>query len=447
MTWALTFHILVIALLFGLLRLPTGVVRGIAAWKEIAGVCLLLVVIARSAFGRGPHVTVGAADLFAGGWIALTLVFFLTQSVLLHDFVPLKAASFGLRDAAYFVLFYFVGRATPEIGRDDRMLKRAFAVLCVTCTVAVVEQMFVTPQMLVLLGVGSYVRDFLGTEVFTQGNVYGLPDNYWSLMGGHLVRRSGSVFLSSQGFALIFVVLLPPATIWVLRREGRGRLAARIGYGIIWAGLLVTFTRAAIAVGAMQLAVILGSRHKVTSVALAVAVGLAVGLVSMAVVPGLGTFVLETLTWQSGSSASHLKDWVAGVTAFLEQPWGYGLGTTDQSAVRGGLKPITADNLYLKYAVEMGVPGLVLLLGTLGSFIRAGAKLSRFASDPNQRAIGMTVVLATVGVVLYGVTGVIFSDPLVAYLLFWFAGAAVTLAQQIPETSPVALRAYAEAYA
>lgn len=432
MTWALTFHILVIALLFGLLHLPAEVVRVIAAWKEIAGVCLLLLVIARCALGRGPNVSVVAADLFAGGWVALTVVFFLTQNVLLHDFVPLKAASFGLRDAAYFVLFYFVGRATPEIGLDDRMLKRAFWVLCVTCTVAVLEQMFVTPQMLVLLGVGSYVRDFLGTEVFTQGNVYGLPDNYWSLMGGHLVRRSGSVFLSSQGFALIFVVLLPPATIWVMRREGQGRLAARVGYGVIWAGLLVTFTRAAIAVGALQLAVILSTRRKLTSVALAGAVALAVGLLGMAVVPGLATFVLETVTWQSGSSASHIKDWVAGVTAFIDQPWGYGLGTTDQSAVRGGIDPITADNLYLKYAVEMGVPGLALLVGTLGSFIRAGSTLSRLGADPDQRALGLTVVLAATGVALYGVTGVIFSDPLVAYLLFWFAGAAVTLAQRVP---------------
>lgn len=436
MTWALTFHILAIALLFGLLRLPTNVVRVIAAWKEIAGVCLLLLVIARSALGRGPHVTIVAADLFAGGWIALTLVFFLTQSVLLHDFVPLKAASFGLRDAAYFVLFYFVGRATPEIGQDDRMLRRAFMILCITSTVAVLEQLFITPQMLVVIGVASYVRDFLGTEVFTQGNAYGLPDNYWSLMGGHLVRRSGSVFLSSQGFAMIFLVLLPPATIWVLRREGRGALAARVGYGIIWAGLLVTFTRAAIAVSMLQLVSILAARHKLTSVALTAAVGLGVGLVGMVVVPGLATFVLETLTWQSGSSASHVKDWTAGFTAFLEQPWGYGIGTTDQSAVRGGLEPITGDNLYLKYAVEMGVPGLALLIGTFASFIRAGVKLSRFGTDANQRALGSTVVLATTGVVFYGLTSGIFGDPIVSYLLFWFAGTAVTLAQRIRDVVP-----------
>ena len=441
-TWALTFHILVIALLFGFVHLPGTVVRGIAAWKEIAGVLLFIAVVVRMAAGRGPRVRVAAADLFAGGWIALACVVFLTENVVLRDFVPLTASLFGLRDGAFFVLFYFVGRATPEIAMDDRLAKRAFAVLVVTCVVAIAEQLFVTPQMLVLLGVGSYVRDFLGTAVFTQGNIYGLPDNYWSLMGGHLVRRSGSVFLSSQGFALIFVIFLPAATLHVLRRTRRNSVALLAGYAIIWAGLAVTFTRAAIAIGAAQALIILASRRRVTGVALMATIGMVMFLVAIVVVPGLGTFVLETITWQTGSSQSHMKDWIDGVTAFLQQPWGYGLGTADQSAVRGGLVPITSDNLYLKYAVELGVPGLVALIGTLGCFVTAGHRLARFGASQSERELGTTVALATVGVAIYGMTAVMFSDPIVAYLLFWLGGATVTLAQRTEQVIVPAL-AYA----
>ncbi len=430
-TWALTFHILVIALLFGFVRLPGTLVHGIAAWKEIAGVLLFAAVVVRMMTGRGPRVRIAAADLFAGGWVALALVAFLTENVVMRDFVPLTASLFGLRDAAFFVIFYFVGRATPEIAGDERLAKRAFAVLLVTCVVAIGEQLFVTPQMLALLGVGSYVRDFIGAGLFTRGNVYGLPDNYWSLMGGHMVRRSGSVFLSSQGFALIFIIFLPAATLWVLRNERERKLWMYLGYAIIWTGLAVTFTRAAIAIGAAQVLFILAARRRVTGVALMATVGVALFLIAVAVVPGLGTFALETVTWQTGSSQSHLKDWVDGVAAFLQQPWGYGLGTADQSAVRGGLVPITSDNLYLKYAVELGVPGLVVLLGTLGCFIGAGRRLATFGSTEDERAFGTTVALATVGIALYGVTAVMFSEPLVAYLLFWVGGSAVTLSQQL----------------
>jgi hypothetical protein len=441
-TWALTFHILVIALLFGLVRLPATLVRGIAAWKEIAGVLLVIVVAIRAATGRGPRVRIAAADLCAGGWLALAIVAFLTENVVLRDFIPLKAAAFGLRDSAFFVLFYFIGRATPEIGTDDRFAKRAFVVLLVVCSVGVAEQLFVTPQMLVLIGVGTYVRDFLGTALFTEGNVYGLPSNYWSLMGGHLVRRSGSVFLSSQGFGLMFVVFLPTATLWVIQAKREKRLFLYIAYAIIWAGLAATFTRAAIAIGAAQVLFILASRRRLTGVALMATAGLVLALVAIAVVPGLGTFALETVTWQTGSSQSHVKDWVNGVTAFLQQPWGYGLGTADQSAVRGGLIPITADNLYLTYAVQLGVPGLAALLGTLGCFIGSGHRLATFGASESERMLGTTVVLATAGIAVYGMTSVMFGDPLVADMLFWFGGAAVTLAQR---TEPHRIRALAYA--
>lgn len=442
-TWGLTFHILAVALLFGLFRLPTNVVRGIAAWKEVAGVLLLAAVIVRMMAGRGPRASICTADLCAGGWVALTVIFFVTENAVWQDSIPLKAALFGLRDTCYFVIFYFVGRATPEIARDERWLKRAFFVLLITSAAAVLEQIFVTPQMLVLLGVASYVRDFLGTELFTQGNVYGLPANYWTLMGGHLVRRSGSVFLSSQGFAAIFLVLFPGATIWVLDRRDRARTWAIAAYIVIWAGLLATFTRAAIGVSILQLGIILTSRRRVTGLALAGAIGLAVLIAGVVAVPGLATFVLETITWQSGSSTSHVKDWVAGISAFLEQPWGYGLGTADQSAVRGGLDPITADNLYLAYAVQTGVLGLLLLLGTLGSFLRAGARLIHTGISESERALGMTVFLATLGIVLYGMTSVIFGDPIVSYLLFWFAGAAVTLSQRERAPVPLVVESYA----
>jgi O-antigen ligase len=160
------------------------------------------------------------------------------------------------------------------------------------------------------------------------------------------------------------------------------------------------------------------------------------------VVPGLGTFALETVTWQTGSSQSHVKDWVNGVTAFLQQPWGYGLGTADQSAVRGGLIPITADNLYLTYAVQLGVPGLAALLGTLGCFIGSGHRLATFGASESERMLGTTVVLATAGIAVYGMTSVMFGDPLVADMLFWFGGAAVTLAQR---TEPHRIRALAYA--
>lgn len=429
-TWGLTFHILAIAVLFGLFRLPENTVRSIAAWKEIFAVIVVVATIVRVASGAGPRTGVLPTDLLAGGWITLALLFAITENTVWRNNVPPLAALFGLRDAAFFVLFYFVGRGTPEVGNDTRVLKRAFVLLGIVSAIAVLEQFLVTPQMLVAMGVASYVNNFLGTPMATANNIYGLPDNYWSLMGGHLVRRSGSVFLSSQGFATPFLVLLPAATMWLWGRAKSPTRLQRVVYGIIWLGLILSFTRSVILICALQLIITLIYFRRPTGAALAAGVCLAALLTVMALSPTIANFVFETITWQSASSTSHMKDWTNGVIAFFQQPWGWGLGTTDQAAERAGLAPITADNMFLKYAVEMGALGLAIVLASLVAFASAGVRLMKSARTDAQRAMGATVALATLGIAADGMTAVVFNNPIVAYLFFWFAGVAVTLAYQ-----------------
>lgn len=444
LTWGLTFHILAIALLFGFFRMSENTVRAIAAWKEMFAVLVLVATIVRMARGAGTRNSVAPADLLAGGWIGLAVIFVITENVVWRNNITTVGAFLGLRDAAFFVLFYFVGRGTPEIGEDDRMLKRAFLVLAVVSTVAVLEQIFVTPRMLVAMGVASYVNTFLGTPLSTAGNAFGLPDNYWSLMGGHLVRRSGSVFLSSQGFATPFLVLLPAATMWLWGQAKSPTFWQRVWYCVIWAGLLASFTRAVILICALQLLLALIYLKRPTGAALIASLCVTALVAVMVAFPSIANFIFETITWQSGSSTSHLKDWTNGITAFFQRPWGYGLGTTDQTAERVGLAPITADNMYLKYAVEMGVLGLLAIVAALAAFTVASITLIRSGATSTQRALGVTVALATLGIAADGMTAVVFNNPIVAYLFFWFAGACVTLAQRTaPGFAPTPIPALA----
>lgn len=440
--WGLVFHILAIAVLFGALHLPENLVRAIAAWKEAAVVLLVVVVSIRAAAGRGSGSRIGLVDVLIMAWLGLGIFFFVTEDIVWGDTIPLRAAAYGLRDVAFFLLLFFVGRATPEIVTDPRTLRRLYAVLLLTSVVAVIERLFVTPGMLVVLGVASYVQDFLGTSAYTLGNVYGLPDNYWTDMGGHLVRRAGSVYLSSQAFATPFVLFLPGATMWAWHAR-RPSTWLVLGYVVIWAGLILTFTRAAVVICAFQVLLILLYRRRVTAAALAAAAGTGIVLIALVALPGLANFVADTLTWQNGSSVSHLKDMTAGVTAFVQAPWGHGLATTDQTAVRAGLTPITSDNLYLKFAVEMGLPGLVAHVATMFAIGVTGLRLMREGSSAEQQAFGATVALGALGIALDGMFGVLFSHPLIGYIFFWFAGSAVTASLQMDDsraTSASALR-------
>jgi hypothetical protein len=157
---------------------------------------------------------------------------------------------------------------------------------------------------------------------------------------------------------------------------------------------------------------------------------LAAFLLAILFLPGLPGFVWDTITWQTGSSASHINDWTKGFNAFFERPWGWGLGTTDESAIRSGIDPVTADNGYFKYAVELGAEGLIAHLAIYLGIGIASFKVARGASTEMRRLLGTVVLFTTVGVMINAVTGVVFNALVLSYLYFWFAGAVVTVAQR-----------------
>jgi hypothetical protein len=157
---------------------------------------------------------------------------------------------------------------------------------------------------------------------------------------------------------------------------------------------------------------------------------LAVLLTALILVPGLASFVLQTATFQTASSYSHVFDWRSGLVAFFEQPWGHGLGSSDQVAARFGRRPLTADNMFLGYAVDLGALGLIgylAVLVTLGFF---SWRLFETAPAPGIRMVAATVFLTTLGIVLNGTSSSQFNSVFLAYNFFILAGAAISAYQR-----------------
>ncbi len=434
-SWGLPFHSLLVAMLFGGLGLGIGTVRALAAWKEIAVIAMVILVILRAATGRGPRVAVSWIDMVVASLMATALVFLIAGKAVFRIELPAGTALYGIRDIAFFLLLYFVGRATPEIVDDPNTMRRLYIIVLLTSAIAIVERLLVTPDMLVLLGVASYFQDFLNVSAFTAGNEFGLPTNYWTHIGGIEMQRAGSVYLSSQGFAMPFLILMPMATVWVFGAAKRITMSMKIEYAIIWAGLLLSITRMTIIVCIIQLVmIVIMLRKPERAVAGLILAALAV-VVAMIAVPGIAGFIWDTLTWQTGSSASHAKDWGKGFTAFFDHPLGSGLGTTDQSAIRFGLDPLTADNGYFKYAVELGIEGLLAHLAIFAGIAVSSFKVARRGSTLGRRLMGVVVLFTTIGIMINATTGVVFNALVVAYLYFWFAGAIVTICQMeaVPE--------------
>ena len=428
--WLLPFHIVAMAILFGGLGLSVTVVRAIAAWKEALVALLVSLTVLRAVATGGPRgaVRVQWPDLAVAGLGMLALAYLIGAGAWFGADLPLGAQLLGWRDAVFFTLLYFVGRATPEVAEDPRYLRALFAVGVVTSVIAILERLFVSPDMLVLLGASRYIQEFIGIAQITKSNVYGLPDNYWTGIGDYVVRRTGSTYLSSQGFAVPFIIILPAATLWVFSEHWRHRVLGWLGYLALWIGLLLSVTRMTTLVCVLQVLLLTVVRRRWS---LAVGAGLLsiLGLVlALFIVPGLSTFVWETLTWQTGSSLSHLTDWGDALDNVAAHPLGVGLGAADQTALRFGLTPLAMDNQYFKYAVEMGLAGGACYVAVLTGICLAGFRASRAANGDLTKLYGLMTAVIALGLALNGLTTAAFTNPFVAYVFFWLAGTAVTAA-------------------
>lgn len=417
------------AVLFGALGLDMQLVRVIAAWKEILLLILLVAICVRAGVRRSPGGAIAAPDFLIGALVATALAYLVAANTIFRAGLPQSSQLLGFRDAVYFLLAYFVGRSAPGLVGDAIVIKRLFTLTIIICVIGILERIFMTPEMLVAVGVAAYFQEFLGVAAFTVGNEYGLPMNYWAGIGGVAVRRAGSVFLSGQGFAVPMLLLFPIALVWTFHRE-RTTAARVLGMAAIAVGLLLTLTRMTIAVVFVQVVIFAAVKRRPEWALPGLAAGTALLLVLLAVFPGFTEFVWHTLTFQESSTASHARDWSRGIAAFFERPWGWGLGTADQTAVRAGLVPITGDNLYLKYSAELGILGIGLLVAIFAAIGAAAYRLFRHSASADGQRLGLIVLLATVGIALNGITGSVFNSVPLAWLYFWMAGAAITWEQR-----------------
>ena len=424
--WLLPFHILVVAFLFGALGWSTPVVRAIAAWKEALIALLVSLAILRLAMREGPTTGIQWLDLAVGGLIVLGLAYLVGAGVWFDAGLPAVAQLYGFRDAAFVALLYFVGRATPEAATSPRHLQALFIVGVVTSVIAVFERLLVGPELLVLLGAARYVQDFLGAGAITRGNVYGLPDNYWTTIGDQLVRRAGSVYLSAQGFAIPFLLIMPAATLRVTAAERPPSRLAWLAYLVLWIALLLTVTRLTIVACVVQTVLILALRRRW---GVLVGGGSAVVLAFLALLattPGFAAFVWDTLTWETGSSVSHLEDWRTGLENLLRHPLGVGLGATEMTAFRFGLTPLAGDNQYLRFGVELGFAGLALHLAVLCGTALGGLRAWRHCRSDAVRDTGLLVCMTALGIAINAWTAAVFNSMLLAYVFFWLTGSVAT---------------------
>lgn len=434
--WLLPFHVVTMAVLYGGLGVPEGIVRALAAWKEALVAACVLAAIVHVVQGRGRITARGLTVTWVDGAVASLVLIAVGHVVVAGPWLGSSLSGIGtayaFRDVALFLFLYFVGRATGrDVADNDATLSRLFAIGIVTAALGVLEYIFVPPELLAAIGTSRYFSEFLNAGAFTSGNALGLPDNYVDLIGGHLVRRAGSTYLASTGLAAAQVVSIAAASVLLFRRDRPARAWRTIGYIIVWVGLLLSITRMSI-VASLAETLIVAFWYRRRGVALGVAASIVGAVIAAtALVPGFGAFVWETLTFQSASSVTHVTAWTNAFDIALRHPLGAGLGTTDATAVRFSAdEPLTGDNLFFKYSAELGIPAFLLHIAALIGIGHAGWLAARRGRTPARQRLGLAVFVLTIAIFINGTTAVLYNSNFLAYVYFWLAGSAVTVARE-----------------
>ena len=225
-------------------------------------------------------------------------------------------------------------------------------------------------------------------------------------------------FLEHGTFAAYLAFFLPPAIVESLARERGGRWLWALGAGLILAGIVLSFTRAAwlsvVIVVPFLLAVWTVGRGGAARLWLPLSI---VGIVALSIgwsklADPLSRHARSIVTPENVSNLERLNRWMAAAEMTRARPWtgvGYGVYpeeyreyrrksiVTEQSLVVFGV-----HNELLRMLAETGWPGLAASLWFIGAVTAAG--LRAFARDPG-RDRGRLALALTCGLATYGVHG------------------------------------------
>jgi hypothetical protein len=344
----------------------------VAAWKE----ALLLVALLFVAWHVRRLPAVVAADLLAASYAAVIVLYWLIPQDALGGEATSRGELLALRHhlfpVAAYVLGRFIGVAWQERGRIGGLVVLSAVVVAV---VGLLDLAVISLQAWRESGVPGWFAEQLGLD---YEGLSGLPENWVYNTGDedNPIRRLVSTFLSPLASAYVLVVAL----IYVASRQVRwwwGLLA-----GLLYAALLYSHTRAALAVLAAGLVVLAIAQRRLLPAVGAAAV-VVVSALFLVAYPSIGpstSYTPEELVWlranaaredsdgieggrfppvEDESTASHWSNLREGVRTVLRHPQGYGLGNAGVVAKRTGVEIRAGESTYTELGVDAGIVGAV----------------------------------------------------------------------------------------
>ena len=434
----MAFHNLLILILLRL-GTPQLLIRIVQAWKE--GILLLLLVLtARAALhawraGRRPRLLF--LDWVMAAFAALVFIYALVPASLFGVSVTLAQKLVAIRIDLLMPLLYLFGRVFWTSRRTDLtwVIGAIVGSAAAVGLLGALELWFIPTRTWLDAGVNQ-LSAWLG---FTYHGPQGLPENFFQTSTeGPLLRRAVSTYVSPLGIAYAGLLIVPLAIAFAVKsgQGSRSRLFRMLLLGLVVAGILLSLTRLAIGLMAVEIVLFALLFRRVWLFATAALVGAAT-LFMFYGYPRIGPVVDRNLNPVGHQQSLHiisggdpsLREHVGLLGYDLEyfrlHPLGAGLG----SAVhRFGSSRGTGESAVFDVFGELGVIGGALYLPTY--FLMTVAGLRAYVRAKQDVLLGALPLVAAIGglmLFLVTLTSDVWGDFPVTFLFWWAAGASVTL--------------------
>jgi hypothetical protein len=431
------FHALTVLILVGTLQVPWIIPRLFVAWKEVLLAAIVLYLVLRMLqTGKLPF-KVGSLDVLILAFFSLSLIYVMAPSELADLGTKLR----GFKVDVFFFLAYFAARSVNWSRRDVKLtVTLLFGLGVLAALVAIAERFLLPGDFLLRIGYSDFAV-FQGYDLNDKRFFWSpshLAASFYGWIGGHLIHRSGSFYISTLGYAFASLLFVSLAYSFFLNAKSRSRKMIFGSLTLLFIlGIALSYTRSALASLFFSLFVLtLWLFRPASRLMLVTALALLLALSALF----LAIPADSPLDYLFGdmSTKFHIRGWVESFEIMASSPLGRGLGTAGSVShkfLRD--KGVSNESWYFQIATEMGILMMLLFVGIVAYWLASCLRIARRSQDPLIKPFAWGLFGGGVGLSLNGLFLHVWLEPHVALTCWILAGILVQHTFQKRPASPL----------
>jgi hypothetical protein len=373
-------------------------------------------------------------------FIDYILLLFLTTSFL-YAVLPLGEASFAEK-LVYFKnilmpgVMYFLGRNLKLGAREVRTVFHFMIWVLVAAFSINVIELITQTHLHAWIDYGGFLDKVMEAE--PSGN-YGLT---WTFETSSGRPRYGAFFANPLELASACIVTFPIG--YYLLLSASNRKAKEVYLVIVIAiilSLYFSFSRASMAAlfGEFIFIALVLKYYRFLFATAAAGVSIVIYIWLLAN-DDLRYFIIDTITFRNPSSFGHLVEWFQGFESVVASPMGIGLAMSGNASSVDESVRVGGENQFIIYAVQLGIPGLLMYITLLTSAIYLSIQAFFRSIHQHEKAISFVTASAKFGLLLPLMTANAELYLYVSYITWWLVGQSVLIHSKYQQQNRYAIQ-------